>query len=290
MYGQAAKKLLFMGGEIAQRAEWNHDASLDWDLLAHESHAGVQRWVRDLNWLYRSEPALHELDCEPEGFEWVDCNDAEQSLLSFLRRGRTTDDVDPRGVQLHPHPAPRLPPRRARGRRWQEVLNSDAEAYWGQGHGNLGGVEAVAVPSHGHPFSVEVTLPPLGVVFFKKAGVPRTVRIERGPDEAPPGEGRRGFGDTTAAEGQGGEDRRTEAAPGERDGGEPARREEEGQEEENRGGRGHPPGRAADVLVDPVDTWGPGAGRRRRRPDPGARGRRTHRRRVLGSRAGRRAA
>ncbi len=100
MYGQAAKKLLFMGGEIGQRAEWNHDASLQWELLEHESHAGIQRWVRDLNWLYRSEPALHELDCEPDGFQWVDCNDAEQSLLSFLRRGRIDRRHHPGGLQL----------------------------------------------------------------------------------------------------------------------------------------------------------------------------------------------
>jgi 1,4-alpha-glucan branching enzyme len=170
MYGQAAKKLLFMGGEIAQRAEWNHDAGLQWELLEHASHVGVQRWVRDLNWLYRSEPALHELDCEPEGFEWVDCNDTEQSLLSFLRRGRSTDDVVLVACNFTPIVRHGYRLGVPRGGRWQEVLNSDAEPYWGQGNGNFGGVEASDVPSHGHPFSLELTLPPLGVVFLKSEG------------------------------------------------------------------------------------------------------------------------
>jgi len=190
MYAQAAKKLLFMGGEIAQRSEWNHDGSLDWESLAHESHLGVQRWVRDLNWLYRSEPALYELDCEPDGFEWVDCNDADQSLVSLLRRGRTTDDVILVACNFTPVPRPAYRLGVPEPGWWQEVLNSDAQVYWGQGHGNLGGVEAGPVPCHGHPFSVEVMLPPLGVVFFKKAGAPKTVRIERGPEESHPGEDR----------------------------------------------------------------------------------------------------
>jgi 1,4-alpha-glucan branching enzyme len=167
MYGQAAKKLLFMGGEIAQRAEWNHDQSLDWHLLEHESHSGVHRWVRDLNWLYRSEPALHELDCEPEGFQWVDCNDADRSLLSFLRRGRTTGDVILVACNFTPLARHDYRLGVPRAGWWREVLNSDAKEYWGQGIGNLGGVGATADPIHGQPYSVAVTLPPLAVVFFK---------------------------------------------------------------------------------------------------------------------------
>jgi 1,4-alpha-glucan branching enzyme len=166
MYGQAAKKLLFMGGEIAQRAEWNHDQSLDWHLLEHEGHAGVQRWVRDLNRLYRSEPALHELDCEPDGFQWVDCNDADRSLLSFLRRGRTTGDVILVACNFTPLARHDYRLGVPRAGWWREALNSDAKEYWGQGIGNLGGVEATPDPSHGHPYSVSVTLPPLAVVFF----------------------------------------------------------------------------------------------------------------------------
>jgi 1,4-alpha-glucan branching enzyme len=167
MYGQAAKKLLFMGAEIGQRAEWSHDQSLDWHLLEHESHAGVHRWVRDLNGLYRGEPALHELDCEPDGFDWVDCNDADRSLLSFLRRGRTTEDLILVACNFTPLARHGYCLGVPRAGRWREVLNSDAREYWGQGIGNLGGVEATAEPSHGHPYSIAVTLPPLAVVFFK---------------------------------------------------------------------------------------------------------------------------
>jgi 1,4-alpha-glucan branching enzyme len=172
MYGQAAKKLLFMGGEIAQRAEWNHDASVDWHLLEHESHRGVQSFVRDLNHLYRREPALHELDCEPAGFEWVDCNDAEASLVSFLRRGVTTDDLVLVVCNFTPIPRDNYRLGVPRGGYWREVLNSDAHEYWGRGYGNLGGVEAMPFPSHGRDFSVLLTLPPLAVVFLKSDGAP----------------------------------------------------------------------------------------------------------------------
>jgi 1,4-alpha-glucan branching enzyme len=193
MYGQAAKKLLFMGGEIGQRAEWNHDGTLEWPLLEHESHAGIQKWVRDLNWVYRSEPALHELDCEPDGFQWVDCNDADQSLLSFLRRGHSSEDLVLVACNFTPLPRSGYRLGVPRGGLWQEILNSDATDYWGQGFGNLGGVEATPTPSHGHPFSVEVTLPPLGVVFFKSAGIhegpglPTATEEETGTEkETPP--------------------------------------------------------------------------------------------------------
>jgi 1,4-alpha-glucan branching enzyme len=167
MYGQAAKKLLFMGGEIAQRAEWNHDRSLDWHLLGHDSHRGVQSFVRDLNHLYRREPALHELDCEPAGFEWVDCNDAEASLVSFLRRGLSTDDLVLVVCNLTPVLRHNYRLGVPRGGAWREILNSDAREYWGQGYGNLGGVEASPFPAHGREFSVLLTLPPLAVVFLK---------------------------------------------------------------------------------------------------------------------------
>jgi 1,4-alpha-glucan branching enzyme len=93
MYAQPAKKLLFMGGEIGQGREWAHDGSVEWNLLEHALHAGLQRWIAELNGLYRSEPALHELDCEPAGFEWIDCSDAEGSLISLIRKGRSIDDV-----------------------------------------------------------------------------------------------------------------------------------------------------------------------------------------------------
>jgi 1,4-alpha-glucan branching enzyme len=167
MYAQPAKKLLFMGGELGQRGEWNHEAGLDWHLLEHESHRGVQRWVRDLNHLYRAEPALHELDCEPGGFEWVDCHDADTSVLSFLRRGRSTADVFL--IACNFTPVPRLNYRLGvpSGGFWRECLNSDATSYWGRGWGNLGGLDAAPVGAHGRPYSLTLTLPALGAVFFK---------------------------------------------------------------------------------------------------------------------------
>jgi 1,4-alpha-glucan branching enzyme len=170
MYGQAAKKLLFMGDEIGQRAEWSHESSVGWHLLEHESHLGLQKWVRDLNHLYRAEPALHELDCEPDGFQWVDCNDAEQSTISFLRRGRSRDDVILVVCNFTPIPRHNYRVGVPRGGHWREVLNSDSGEYWGQGFGNFGGVEAVPFGAHGQPCSLNITLPPLGVVFFKSEG------------------------------------------------------------------------------------------------------------------------
>jgi 1,4-alpha-glucan branching enzyme len=187
MYAQAAKKLLFMGGEIAQRAEWNHDASLDWHLLDFESHRGVQSFVRDLNHLYRREPALHELDCEPAGFEWVDCNDSESSLVSFLRRGVTTQDVFLVVCNFTPLPRHNYRVGVPRGGWWKEVLNSDAREYWGQGFGNLGGVEAMPFPCHGRDFSVVLTLPPLSVVFLKSEVVPAPPREDPAASAPEPG-------------------------------------------------------------------------------------------------------
>jgi 1,4-alpha-glucan branching enzyme len=172
MFGQAAKKLLFMGGELGQRAEWNHESSLDWHLLEHESHLGLQKWVRDLNHLYRGERALHELDCEPDGFQWVDCTDVEQSLISFLRRGRSTEDVILVACNFTPVARDNYQIGVPRPGFWRELLNSDSKEYWGRGHGNFGGVEAAPFETHGHPFSLTVTLPPLGVVFFKSEGEP----------------------------------------------------------------------------------------------------------------------
>jgi 1,4-alpha-glucan branching enzyme len=184
MYGQSAKKLLFMGAEIGQRAEWSHEASLDWHLLEHESHLGLQKWVRDLNHLYRAEPALHELDCDPAGFEWVDCNDTEQSLLAFLRRGKSTEDLVLVACNFTPIPRQNYRIGVPRPGYWKEILNSDSKEYWGAGHGNLGGVESAPFGAHGHPHSLTVTLPPLGVVFFKLEVGPARVEPEAAPGEA----------------------------------------------------------------------------------------------------------
>jgi 1,4-alpha-glucan branching enzyme len=172
MYTQPGKKLLFMGGEFGQWSEWNHDASLDWHLLDELPHSMLLRWVRDLNTLYRGEPALHQLDTSPAGFGWIDCNDAEQSVLVYLRRARSSSDVIIVACNFTP-----LPRRNYRigvpaPGRWEEILNSDAPLYGGSGQGNLGGVVSVPVPWHGRVQSINVTLPPLGVVVFRGPGSP----------------------------------------------------------------------------------------------------------------------
>jgi 1,4-alpha-glucan branching enzyme len=165
-YFQPGKKLLFMGGDIAQTREWNHDQSLDWHLLDHAPHRGVHRWVRDLNTLYRGEPALHAYDCDPRGFEWIDCNDAEASTLSFLRRG-PADTWMAVAFNFTPVPRPNYRFGVPRGGHWNEVLNGDAELYGGSGQGNLGGVQAAPIPLHGRSHSLTITLPPLAAVVFK---------------------------------------------------------------------------------------------------------------------------
>src|SRR5579859_3542054 len=151
MFGLPGKKLLFMGAEIAQWDEWQHDRSLDWDLLQWEPHRGVQRWVQDLNRLYRSEPALHVLDFDPAGFDWIDCSDTEQSIITLLRR-------DPKRTRhvvglFNFTPVPRWDYRVGVPRRghWAEVLNSDAADYGGSGQGNLGGRHSDDIPWHGQP-------------------------------------------------------------------------------------------------------------------------------------------
>jgi 1,4-alpha-glucan branching enzyme len=170
MYAQTGKKLLFMGGEFGQPHEWNHDGSLDWPLLDDPGHAGVARWIEDLNRLYRGEPALHELDTEPGGFEWVDANDSQASVLTFLRRGRSTDDLILVAFNFTPVPRANYRVGVPRAGVWLEVLNSDADLYGGSGWGNLGGLEPVPVPCHGRPRSLNLTLPPLAALFFKSEG------------------------------------------------------------------------------------------------------------------------
>jgi 1,4-alpha-glucan branching enzyme len=170
MLAQTGKNLLFMGGEIGQRAEWNHDRSLDWHLLEDPSHAALQRWVEDLNRFYRAEPAMHERDTGVGGFEWIDANDSENSVLTFLRLGATTDDLILVACNFTPMARSNYLTGVPRGGVWEEVLNSDAELYGGSGWGNLGRLEAVPVPMHGRPRSINLTLPPLASVFLKNAG------------------------------------------------------------------------------------------------------------------------
>jgi 1,4-alpha-glucan branching enzyme len=167
MWAHPGKKLLFMGGEFGQRREWAHEESLEWHVLEYAEHEGLRRWVADLNRLYRAEPALHQVDFDQSGFEWVDCHDGEQSVLSFLRRPR--GGGAPVLVLCNFTPVPRtnyivgVP----QGGYWRELANSDATLYGGSGMGNLGGVEASPVAAHGRFHSLAVTLPPLAVLMFR---------------------------------------------------------------------------------------------------------------------------
>jgi len=170
MYAQPGKKLIFMGSEFGQCNEWYHETSLDWHLTRHHSHAGVSRWVGDLNRFYRSEPAMHEVDFEWSGFEWIDCNDSDSSILSLLRRSRSGGRIVVAVFNFTPVPRCGYRVGVPRGGFWREGLNSDASEYWGSGMGNLGGVEAQTQPFHGRRFSIEITLPPLAGVFFISEG------------------------------------------------------------------------------------------------------------------------
>jgi 1,4-alpha-glucan branching enzyme len=165
-WSQPGKKLLFMGGELGQEREWNHESSLDWHLAEDPLHRGCMHLVGELNRLLR-EKAMHELDFDEAGFAWIDPNDADQSVLSFERRGR--DRKSRMVVVLNCTPMVRRNYRVGvdLGGWWEEALNTDAVAFGGSGQGNLGGVEAAPVPSHGRPFSLSLTLPPLGAVFLR---------------------------------------------------------------------------------------------------------------------------
>jgi 1,4-alpha-glucan branching enzyme len=170
-WAQPGKKLLFMGGEFGQEREWDHDTGLDWHLLDDPRHAGVQRWVADLNALYRNEPALHQLDADPAGIEWIEANDAEFSVLAFLRRARGLS-ARPVLVACNFTPVVRRLYRIGVpvGGTWHELLNSDSEVYGGSGVGNLGAVVADDVGWHSRPHALAVVLPPLSCVFLAPEG------------------------------------------------------------------------------------------------------------------------
>jgi 1,4-alpha-glucan branching enzyme len=167
MWAHPGKKLLFMGGELAQEAEWNHDGSLDWGALERPGHAGVQRLVADLNAIYRGEPALYELDFEPQGFRWLDANDVDRNVIAFLRVAADGERVLACVCNLSPVPREGYRLGLPHGGRWAEVLNTDSEHYGGSNVGNLGGVEAAPVPWQGQPWSAEISLPPLAAVWFR---------------------------------------------------------------------------------------------------------------------------
>ncbi|HKY09134.1 MAG TPA: 1,4-alpha-glucan branching protein GlgB [Candidatus Binatia bacterium] len=166
MYAQPGKKLLFMGGEIGQWNEWQHDGSLDWRALDAPMHGGVQKWVGDLNRVYRELPGLHQLDTDPAGFEWIDCNDTEDSVVSLLRKGRTDNSAVVVVCNFTPVPRQNYRVGVPHGGWWTERLNSDARDYGGSGIGNMGGVEASPLACHGRPFSISLSLPPLSILFL----------------------------------------------------------------------------------------------------------------------------
>ena len=167
MFGTPGKKLLFMGDEIGQWPEWKHDASIEWQVLGDWFHAGFQKWVKDLNRLYQAEPALHERDFSPEGFEWVDFGDANNSTLFFLRKSRDASQWILAAFNFTPVPRHNYRVGVPRPGYWKEMLNSDAQIYGGSGQGNAGGAEASNMKWHHRPHSLLLTLPPLGALFLQ---------------------------------------------------------------------------------------------------------------------------
>ena len=170
LFAHPGKKLMFMGAELGQRHEWNHDASLDWGTLSDPRHTGLQRWVRDLNAVYRHEPSLYEVDFDGRGFSWIDCHDADHSVVSLLRKARDEADFSVAVVNFTPVPRPGYLVGVPDAGWYRELLNSDLAIYGGSNLGNNGGVRADGPPAHGFPASVRVMLPPLGFLLLKKGG------------------------------------------------------------------------------------------------------------------------
>jgi 1,4-alpha-glucan branching enzyme len=193
MYAHPGKKLMFMGCEFGQGREWNYDRSLDWHLLEKPLHAGLKLFVHDLNRVYRSEPALHEVDAKPAGFQWIDCNDSDNSVVTMLRKAVDPDDFVIGVFNFTPLPRHGYMFGVPRPGTYTEVLNSDAAVYGGSNVGNNGFVVTDAVPSHGYADSVRISLPPLGCLILKPPPrVPET-EVDGGSEsevtEAPEGTG-----------------------------------------------------------------------------------------------------
>ena len=186
LFSHPGKKLLFMGSEFGQWSEWNHDASLDWHLLETPFHAGLKRWVRDLNTFYRGQPSIHEGDARAAGFEWVDCKDHQRSILSFIRRAHNHDDITLVTCNFTPVTRQNYRIGVPWEGFWKEVLNSDAPLYGGSGQGNMGGLEAAPLPIHGRAFSLNMTLPPLGVVFLRHEASAASSQGEKRPGSSVP--------------------------------------------------------------------------------------------------------
>lgn len=168
MYGHPGKKLLFMGQEFGQRCEWNHEKSLEWEVLQYDCHEQLQRWVKELNYFYKTEPALYENDFDNQGFEWMECRDWERGIISFMRRDKARKKSVLVVCNFTPAPRNNYKIGIPLGGFWKEVLNSDAKEYGGSGQGNLGGLESSPLPSQGRFYSLSLTIPPLAVLFFKQ--------------------------------------------------------------------------------------------------------------------------
>jgi 1,4-alpha-glucan branching enzyme len=168
MFAQPGKKILFMGGEFGQWNEWSHEKSLDWHLLQYDRHSGIQKWITDLNKLYRAEPSLHQLDFDSTGFEWIDFKDASKSIFSFIRKGRSSGGQIVVVCNFTPQTYSSYDIGVPQAGTWQEVLNSDTRAYGGSGKGNLDALEAKNKPVHGRQYSITLTIPPLAIIFLKQ--------------------------------------------------------------------------------------------------------------------------
>jgi 1,4-alpha-glucan branching enzyme len=168
MYGHPGKKLIFMGQEFGQRSEWKHDQYLEWYVLKYECHFQLQRWVKELNYVYKTEPALFENDFDQNGFEWIDFTDWEHGIISFIRKDCAGKNSVLVICNFTPVPRYNYIIGVPGGGYWKELLNSDAKEYGGSGLGNYGGLEASPLPYQGRYYSLSLTIPPLGVLFFKQ--------------------------------------------------------------------------------------------------------------------------
>jgi 1,4-alpha-glucan branching enzyme len=168
MYGHPGKKLMFMGSEFGQWREWNYDESLDWNLLQEPLHAELARYVRDLNLIYRAEPALYQLDYNPAGFRWIDCNDNENSVISLVRYARDPNDALVMVFNFTPVPRAEYRIGVPQPGYYAELLNSDGSIYGGSNVGNGGGVQSEAIAAHGFAHSLRLVVPPLGCLYLKR--------------------------------------------------------------------------------------------------------------------------
>ena len=169
MYAHPGKKLMFMGDEFGQGGEWDHDRGLDWGLVNEPLHEGLQRFVRDLNRVYATEPSLYEIDFDPSGFQWIDCNDSENSVVSLIRRSKRPGDFLVAVLNFTPVPREGYRIGVPESGVYTELVNSDAEFYGGGNVGNAGAIGTEPIAAHGYDHSINLRLPPLGFLLLKRA-------------------------------------------------------------------------------------------------------------------------